>query len=206
MDNDANAAALGEWYFGAGKRVENMIYIQVSTGVGAGLILNGQLFRGNALAGEFGHITILPDGPICVCGRPGCVESMCSGWAIARDGRAAFEVSAVNSPLHQLCNNLADQISAQTVIEAYRQGDLLAQAILEKAFTGLAIGISNMVSLFDPDSVVLGGGVTRAQDVLLQFLNPALEKYLHPLSKNRFALKFSELNGMETLLGAALLS
>ena len=91
MDNDANAAALGEWYFGAGKRAQNMLYIQVSTGIGAGLILDSHLYRGAALAGEFGHIIILPDGPACVCGRKGCVESLCAGWAIARDGKEALK-------------------------------------------------------------------------------------------------------------------
>lgn len=206
MDNDANAAALGEWYFGAGKGAENMVYIQVSTGVGAGLILNGQLFRGSALAGEFGHIIVQPGGPRCACGRFGCVESLCSGWALARDGKAALREASLHSPLRELCAGDPDQISAKTVIEACRRGDAQAEAILRRAFTGLAIGIANVVSLFDPDTLVLGGGVTRAQDVLLRFLEPALQEYLHPLSKGRFVLKFSELNGMETLLGAALLA
>jgi len=206
MENDANAGAFGEWYFGAGERAENMIYIQVSTGVGAGVILNHQLYRGEALAGEFGHITVLPNGPTCVCGKSGCVESLCSGWAIARDGKEAFEHVALSSPLWRLSEGKKENIKASTVIDAYREGDLLAKTILDQSFTNLGIGIANIICLFDPEIVVIGGGIARAKDVMLEFLEPALDNYVHHLFKNRYRLKFSELDGQETLLGAALLA
>jgi glucokinase len=206
MENDANAGAFGEWYFGAGERVENMIYIQVSTGVGAGLILKHQLFRGEALAGEFGHITVFPNGPTCVCGKSGCVESLCSGWAIARDGKEAFKHAAPSSPLWRLSEGKGENVKASTVIEAYREGDLIAKTILEQSFTSLGIGIANIICLFDPEIVVVGGGIARAKDVMMEFLKPALDNYVHHLFKNRYRLKFSELDGQETLLGAALLA
>ena len=206
MENDANAGAFGEWYFGAGERVENMIYIQVSTGVGAGLILNHQLYRGEALAGEFGHITVLPNGPTCVCGKSGCVESLCSGWAITRDGKEAFKHAAPGSPLWRLSEGKEENIKASTVIEAYREGDLIAKTILEKSFASLGIGIANIICLSDPEIVVVGGGIARAKDVMVEFLEPALDNYVHYLFKNRYRLKFSELDGQETLLGAALLA
>ncbi len=205
MENDANAGAFGEWYFGAGELVENMIYIQVSTGVGAGLILKHQLYRGEALAGEFGHIAVLPNGPTCVCGKSGCIESLCSGWAIARDGKEAFN-AAPNSPLWRLSEGKEENVKASTVIEVYREGDLIAKTILEQSFTSLGIGIANIICLFDPEIVVIGGGIARAKDVMLEFLEPALDNYVHHLFKNRYRLKFSELNGQETLLGAALLA
>jgi glucokinase len=206
MENDANAAALGEWYFGAGERVENMVYLQVSTGVGAGLILNHQLYRGEALAGEFGHITVLPNGPTCTCGREGCVESLCSGWAIARDGKDALHRAAPNSPLWQLSDGKEENITARMVIDSYRKDDPIAKTILERSFTSLGIGVANMICLFDPEIVVIGGGIARARDVMLEFLTPALGKYAHHLLKNRYRLAFSELAGIETLLGAALLT
>ena len=206
MENDANAAALGEWYFGAGERVENMVYIQISTGVGAGLILNHQLYRGEALAGEFGHMTVLPNGPTCMCGREGCVESLCSGWAIARDGKAALHRATSKSPLWQLSDGKEENIKARMVIESYRKGDPIAKTILERSFTSLGIGVANMICLFDPEIVVIGGGIARARDVMIEFLKPAHGKYVHHLFENRYRLEFSELAGIETLLGAALLA
>ena len=206
MENDANAAALGEWYFGAGERVKNMVYIQVSTGVGAGLILNHQLFRGEALAGEFGHITVLPNGPTCTCGRKGCVESLCSGWAIARDGRDALHRARPNSPLWQLSGGKEENINARMVIDSYRKDDPIAKTILERSFTSLGIGVANMICLFDPEIVVIGGGIAHARDIMLEFLQPALGEHVHHLFRNRYRLAFSELAGIETLLGAALLA
>lgn len=205
MENDANAAALGEWYFGAGDRTRNMIYIQISTGVGAGIVINQQLYRGNGLAGEFGHITILPDGPQCTCGRKGCMESLCSGWAIARDGKEALEKSEVGKPLVRLSGGHPDKVDAKLVVEAWRQGDPNALAILDNAFSYLAIGIANMIILFDPDTVVLGGGIAKAEDAVTTFLLPKLPQNLHPLFQNRVTLKLSKLQGLETLLGASLL-
>jgi glucokinase len=206
MDNDANAAALGEWYFGAGERVQNMVYIQVSTGVGAGLILDHHLYRGGALAGEFGHITILPHGPTCVCDRNGCMESLCSGWAIARDGKDALQNAATDSPLWQLSAGKRENITARTVIDAYRDGDPIAKIILQQSFTSLGIGIANTICLFDPEIVVIGGGIARARDVMMEFLGPSLDQHVHHLFKNRYRLKFSVLDGLETLYGAALLT
>lgn len=206
MDNDANAAALGEWAFGAGGRAENMIYVQISTGVGAGLILNGELYRGGALAGEFGHLTVLPNGPHCVCGKYGCVESVCSGWAIARDGRAALQLAQPASPLWQLSTGRPENIRAELVFNAYRGGDPVAGSILQKSFSGLGIGIANMICLMDPEIVVIGGGIARASDVIRQFLLPILDIHVHHLFKGRYQLEFSQLDGKETLLGAARLA
>lgn len=205
MDNDANAAALGEWYFGAGDRIENMVYIQVSTGVGAGVILNGQLYRGGGLAGEFGHTIVLPDGPTCSCGRRGCVESLCSGWAIARDGKESLREATSSSPLWQLSEGVEENITARIVIDAYREGDRIAKEILAKSFASLGVGIANIICVFDPEIIVIGGGIAKAKDVMMDFLEPALEKDVHHLFKSRYRLAFSRLAGMETLLGAALL-
>ena len=206
MDNDVNAAALGEWYFGSGERVNNFVYIQVSTGVGAGLILNNNLYRGEGLAGEFGHMTVMPDGPKCLCGKNGCIESLCSGWAIARDGKAALHTITKDSPLWQLSNGFEDNIDAKMVIDAYRKKDPSAKAILKRAFTNLGIGIANIIGLLDPEIVTIGGGIARAKDVILEFLEPVLEEQVHYIFRDRYRLVFSKFNGEETLLGAALLS
>jgi glucokinase len=206
MENDANAAALGEWSFGTGERAENMIYVQISTGVGAGLIISGELYRGGALAGEFGHITVLPNGPYCVCGKYGCVESVCSGWAIARDGRAALQYAQPASPMWQLSSGKPEKMHAELVFNAYRAGDPVAGSILQKSFSGLGIGIANMIGLLDPEIVVIGGGIARASDVIRQLLLPILDIHVHHLFKGRYQLEFSQLDGKETLLGAARLA
>lgn len=191
MDNDGNLAALGEWTFGAGRGVRSLLYIQVSTGIGAGLVLEGQVYRGQGLAGEFGHLTVMPDGPRCVCGKQGCVESLASGWALARDGRALG-----NDP----------PPDAEGVLAAARAGHAEAQAIVRRAFTALGQGLAMAITLLDPDVVVLGGGVARAEDWMRPLVTNALTNSLPPMLQNRTRLEFSRLHGAETLLGAALLA
>ena len=205
MENDGNAAALGEWRFGKGKQTSNMLYIQVSTGIGSGLIVDHKLYTGSGLAGEFGHLTVLPEGPECVCGKSGCVESLGSGWAIARDGRALLEESPRDGLLHHLCRGDPALLDAEIVIEAYRRGDPSVKNLVERAFTYLGIGIANAICLLDPQIVVLGGGITRAKDIMQPILEAALKRYCPPmfLCAPRFRIEFSSLDGLETLLGAS---
>lgn len=192
MDNDGNLAALGEWAFGAGRGVRSLLYIQVSTGIGAGLVLEGQVYRGQGLAGEFGHLTVMPDGPCCSCGKRGCVESLASGWALARDGQA--QLGGAPPP------------DAEQVLVAARAGNPVAQAIVRRAFTALGQGIAAAITLLDPELVVLGGGVARAEDWMRPLVTAALADYLPPMLQGRTRLEFSPLHGSETLLGAALLA
>jgi glucokinase len=207
MENDGNAAALGEWVFGAGKGSENMLYIQVSTGVGSGLILSNQIFRGQSLAGEFGHMTVIPAGPDCACGKKGCIESLASGWALKKYALAALNNAANDSPLYQLASKNPENIDAEMLIAAYRAGDYQAREIIHHSFQYLGLGISNAIALIDPNMVVLGGGVTRAWDVMLPIVLSAMQEYLPPLFReNRVRLEHSNLNGTETLLGAAMLT
>lgn len=206
MDNDANAAALGEWRFGAGRGLDSLLYVQISTGVGAGIIASRQLLRGAGLAGEFGHMTIAPDGPECVCGKRGCVESFAAGWALARDGRAALADAPQDSPLRKLSAGDPQRLDARQVCEAVRQGDPNAAAILDRAARALGMAIANAVVLLDPQAVLIGGGVSRSQDVLTAPLTAALTAHLPLMFQGRCPLKFSQLGGDETLLGAALLN
>ncbi len=206
MENDGNAAALGEWAFGSGKGTRNMLYVQVSTGVGSGLILSGKLFRGQGLAGEFGHMTIIPDGPACACGKNGCVESLTSGWAFKKYALEAFHKADTNSPLYRLGHPDPDLIDARLLIEAYREGDKLAAEIIERGFRSLGLGICHAAALLDPQIVVLGGGITRSWDVLAPIVQSTMQQYLPPLSRQRVQLAHSTLDGTETLIGAAMLT
>ncbi len=204
MDNDANLASLGEWRFGSGQGTNHMVYIQVSTGIGAGLILNSRLYRGTGLAGEFGHLTVMIDGPPCTCGKRGCVESFAAGWAIARDGRQAVLDYGDKTLLYSQVEGNPDLVTARHVIEGARAGDLVARSIVSQAFTFLGIGIANAINLLCPEQVVLGGGVTKAGELMLQPIMSALDGHLLP-SLSRPRLTSSILGDAATLFGAVAL-
>lgn len=204
MDNDANVAALGEWRFGAGRGTSHMVYIQVSTGIGAGLILDGHLYRGTGTAGEFGHLTVKVGGPPCSCGKHGCVESVASGWAIARDGRQGILNRGDKTLSHSYAEGNPDWVTARHVVEAARAGDADAQSILSEAFSFLGIGIANAINLLGPEMVVLGGGLTKAGNLMLAPVMNALDAHVFP-SASRPQLTFSTLGDESTLFGAAAL-
>lgn len=206
MDNDGNTAALGEWRFGAGQSSTNMLYIQVSTGIGAGLFLNGRIYRGEGLAGEFGHMTIAPDGPQCTCGKRGCLESLASGWAIARDGRSALLSTSRDDPLQTVCGENPGHLDAEMVFQAARLGSQAAGNIISRAATHLAHGLANAICLLDPQVVVLGGGVMRAWDALEPLFSQALNDFLPSMSRGKTGILRARLAGSETLIGAALLT
>ncbi|MGL5353354.1 MAG: ROK family protein [Clostridium sp.] len=164
LDNDANAAAIGEFMFGAGKGTENMVYITVSTGVGGGAILDGKIYRGrttNAL--EVGHTTIDPFSNIrCNCGNIGCLEAFASGTAIAKRAKDAV-LSNVDTSLKQY-----ETLTSYEVFKEAESGDKVAIKIRDTALTYLGVGITNIINTFDPDMVVIGGGVSKAGDVIFQ--------------------------------------
>ncbi len=160
VDNDANAGALGEWRFGVGQGCHSLLYVTVSTGVGGGWVLGGKVYHGaNGLAGELGHITIRPDGPICTCGRRGCLETLASGPAIARMAQERLAGSRESSFLH---GKDVASITARDVAQAAEAGDPLAQEVLQEAATALGQGIAYAIILMNPEMVVVGGGVTKA--------------------------------------------
>jgi glucokinase len=163
LHHDAHLAALGEHRRGAGRGASEMIYVTVSTGIGAGLLLRGELYAGaHGIAGEVGHIVVQPDGPLCTCGNHGCVEAIASGTGIAR---AARELGA-RIPASAL--QRMERPSAEDVVRAARAGDQLANSILETAGTYLGIAIGTLVNLFNPQVIVLGGSVLKAGAPLLK--------------------------------------
>lgn len=161
LENDANAAGLGEYRFGAGRGVQHMVYVTVSTGIGGGLILDGKLYHGSSgAAGEIGHTTLKPDGPPCNCGNWGCLEALASGTAIAREGRERV-TRGVPTLIAELAGGVPERVTAKLVAEAAARGDAEAQHILAEAMEYLGLGIANLINLFDPELVVIGGGLTR---------------------------------------------
>jgi glucokinase len=156
VDNDANVAALGEQRFGAGQGRESLFYVTVSTGVGGGWVLDGRPWRGcGGMAGEIGHTVVDPAGPLCLCGKRGCVERLASGPYMAADLAAAWQRDGreVNEP-----------VTGKTVAEAAAGGDAAARRILRRGAWALGTGLGNAANLVNPGRFVLGGGVTKAGD------------------------------------------
>ena len=207
MDNDGNVAALGEWWFGGYRHLDNLAYVQISTGVGGGFIFGRQLYRGSGLAAELGHIIVEVNGPQCSCGRKGCLESVCSGWAIARDGRDVLLHEPEACPtLVQLSQNKAEAVTASMVFEAYRAGDPACVTLVQIALDHLAIMTVNLVTSVDPQAVVIGGGLTRSRNIFENYFIPVVQEQMHPFFKGRCRVEISTLDGNELLLGAALLT
>ncbi|HHU85963.1 MAG: ROK family protein [Pelotomaculaceae bacterium] len=206
LDNDANLAALGEHFYGAGRGAENMVFITVSTGVGGGLILGGRLYRGAADgAGEIGHMTVLPDGPRCSCGNRGCLEALASGTAIARK---AGELAACGGGRGILAAAGGDpgKISAVAVAAAAAEGDPGAVAVIEEAAGYLGIGVANLVNLLNPSLVVLGGGVMAAGELIWEGVRREVRARSLAAARQKLRLAPAELGGRAGAMGAVALA
>ena len=166
LDNDANLAALGEHVYGAGRHATHMVYITVSTGVGGGLILDGRVYHGaGGGAGEIGHVTVAPEGPVCNCGNTGCLEAVASGTAMARRARTLVDDGRGAGILAAAGGN-PEQISARSVSEAAAAGDAEAVVILQDAGRYLGLAVAGVINLLNPSAVVLGGGVMQSAPAL----------------------------------------
>jgi glucokinase len=169
LDNDANAAALGEHRFGAGRGIDNMVYLTISTGVGGGVILDGRLRHGeNGNAGELGHIAVCYEGRRCHCGGVGCLEAYVSGTSIGARALEALRAGVPSTELADLAATGEGRVTGEAVVEAVRHGDPLARAVWDQTMEMLGAGVASIINAFNPRRVVLGGGVTRAGDLLFE--------------------------------------
>lgn len=166
-DNDANAAAWGEFRVGAGRDVDDMLLVTIGTGIGGGIVSGGRLIHGaNGFAGEIGHIVVEPGGPLCGCGNRGCWEQVASGTAVERNGRLAAARHPA-SLLAALAGGDPDRVSGRTVTEAARRNDEVALGILADVGRRLGEGMAGLVNVLDPELVVVGGGAIEAGELLL---------------------------------------
>ena len=176
LDNDANCATLGEWWTGAARGGRNVVGITIGTGIGGGLILNGKLYHGSSdVAGEIGHSTIDSTGRRCKCGNYGCLEAYTSGPAIAERAREAVGGEEVSILADMVGGNL-DKITAQTVYDAAQQGDAIAREVVRDTARFLGAGIANLLNIFNPDVVVIAGGVTQAGEALFEPLRAEVRR------------------------------
>ena len=215
VGNDANLGALGEYRFGAGKEsadlgrpVKTLFYVTVSTGVGGGLVDRGEVFLGaNGLTAEIGHtlVNTTDTALVCQCGSRGCLEAMASGTGIERIARE--RLASGGFPGSALASLDADQVNSEAVFDAAEQKDPLAVSILDGVVSALAIGLTNVVHLFNPDMIVLGGGVTQGLvklDLLSRIHQEIMDRVMSELHKD-FQLTSSRLGDSVGLAGAAAL-
>ena len=203
IDNDANCAALAEYLYGAGKGAHDLVMLTLGTGIGGGLVLGGEIYRGSSGAGaELGHVVIDENGPPCQgsCPNHGCLETYASGTALARDGTAA----AGREPDSALGMALAkgDGVSGKTVTEAAIAGDQVAREVMATAGRHLGVGLASFANIFDPDVIVIGGGVSAAGDLLLEPAREELRSRALP-PMNKTTVKLAELGPDAGLIGAA---
>ena len=206
IDNDANVGALGEFTSGAGKNSRHIIYYTVSTGIGAGIIIHGEIYRGgNGYAGELGHVPILRDGPQCDCGNRGCLEALCSGTAIGKRATAAVQKQPRKGiAITRTANNTP--ITAKTLFDTARSGDPYARVLVDEICTDLGQGLAMAVNAFAPDVIVIGGGVSNAGRILFEPLYRETRRFLMPIHRPHLRIAPAKLKNHSVLLGAVALA
>ncbi|HEY3559167.1 MAG TPA: ROK family glucokinase [Kribbella sp.] len=207
VENDANAAAWGEFAFGAAKHVEHMVCITVGTGIGGGVVSDGKLLRGaHGVAAELGHMRVVPGGHRCGCGARGCLEQYASGNALVREGRAQAEAgSLAAAQMLSVCGITEPaELTGPMITEAAMQGDPCAIELFEDLGRWLGEGLASLATMFDPTLIVIGGGVSAAKQLLTKSAEEAFEKTL-PAKANRPhpAFTLAELGNDAGLIGAA---
>jgi len=206
VENDGNIAAWGEYRFGAGKGTSDLVLITVGTGIGGGIVINGQLFRGaHGAAGEIGHINAVPDGRPCGCGRNGCLEQYASGNALVREARSlAAERRSEAGVLLSLGDGTPEDVQGTHITEAARAGDPIATEAFTIVGTWLGRGMADLAATLDPELFVVGGGVSDAGDLLLASARQTLaDKLIGQQNRPSPLVKVAELANEAGLVGAA---
>lgn len=195
IDNDANAAALAEARWGAGRGYSNIFYATIGTGIGTGIVLDGRIYHGRTgAAGEGGHLSIDYRGPRCGCGKLGCIEAFAAGPAIARRARAKIrESNGTRSKMLELSGGDVEAVTSELVGQACVQGDALATTILRETVDFLSLWLGNVIDLLDPEAVIIGGGVASMLDPFMDDLKGAIPSHCVnprcrevPLLKSRY--------------------
>jgi len=202
LDKDTNAAALGEMLYGAGRNARHLLYVTIGTGVGGGMVLDGRLYHGASEgASDIGHMVLEPLGVVCGCGKRGCLETLASGPAIARQAQAALRrgeasgLSALN----------VESITAQDVVEAAKRGDILARGIMLAAGECLGIALAYYVDINNPELILIGGGVCAAGDLLLGPIREAIRQRALPANARAAKVVLAGLGQDSGVIGAAAL-
>ncbi len=201
--NDARAITYGEWRFGAGQGVDTMACFTMGTGIGGGLVINGQLYLGlGGTSGELGHITVDPDGPVCGCGNHGCVEAYASGPAIAAAGVKAV-MQGRTTIIGKLVNYDLNRITPKTITDAAMQGDAVAQEIYAQAGAYLGLAAANVIVTIGPRKVVIAGGVAAAKDLLLEPVRRTIHERVRIFPIDQIEVVSAKLGNNAGVIGVA---
>lgn len=202
LENDANAWAFGEKWVGSGKDFQDFILITLGTGLGGGIIHKGELFHGaDGMAGEIGHMTVNPDGPVCGCGNTGCLQVYASAKGIVERTIEAIE-SGAETRLRDITEGNFYKISSEMVYEAAKEGDSLARDIMREMGRYLGIGIANLINIFNPEAIIIGGGVSDAWDLFIEPARKEIQKRAFAIPAERTKIIQSSLSE-GGLIGAA---
>lgn len=203
IDNDANLAALGEMWKGAGEGAENLIAVTLGTGVGGGVIANGDIVHGvNGAAGEIGHITSIPEGGApCNCGKTGCLETIASATGIVRQAMKAISQNS-NSSLEAVLKS-KNKLTAKDVLDSAREGDKLASTVIDQTCFHLGLAIANLSNGVNPEKIVIGGGVSRAGDILLPRVIHYFKRFAFPRVAKGADIVVATLGNDAGVIGAA---
>lgn len=209
LGNDANLAALGEWKFGAGKGHTDVLYLTISTGIGGGVVVGNQLLLGaQGLGAEVGHVLAVPDGPLCGCGRHGCIEAVASGTAIGRSARQRLTAGeGANSTVRALVNGDVALVTSYHVGQAAQTGDAFALSLVTEAGHLIGRTLATLLHLFNPSVVVFGGGVSMLGDLLLNPVRESVQQHtMTPAFWQNCTLTLAALGDDAGLVGAGALA
>lgn len=206
IDNDANVAALGERWKGAGDNSSDVTFITLGTGVGGGIIAEGHLLHGAVgAAGEIGHITVEPDGFDCTCGKKGCLETVASATGVVRLARQMAEEFAGDSKLKELLDDGQD-VTSKSVFELAEDGDHLALMVVDKVAFYLGLACGNIGNMLNPTDIVIGGGVSAAGEFLREKVQKYFDQFTFPQVRESTKIKLAQLGNDAGIIGAASLA
>jgi glucokinase len=198
IENDANAAALGEKWHGAGRGIKSMIHVTLGTGVGGGIILDNKIWHGaDGMAGEIGHMTLIPDGRQCTCGNTGCLETYASARGIVQSFREELEKQELPAA------EILKDVTSEKVYQAAREGDAVAQRVMKGMGRMLGIGIASLINIFNPERVVIGGGVKDAWPLFIGATHEEIMKRAFQIPAERTEIVPSSLGDDAGMVGAA---
>jgi glucokinase len=203
IDNDANVAALGERWKGAGEDGADVVFVTLGTGVGGGIIADGNLIHGKVGAGgEIGHVVVEPNGYQCTCGNQGCLETVASATGVVRLARDFSEKYAGESELKWLIDD-GQEVTAKTVFDQAKKEDKLALIVVDKFYYYLGLACGNIGNILNPETIVVGGGVSAAGDMLLKGVEEYFQKFAFPTVRTSTKLKLAQLGNDAGVIGAA---
>jgi predicted NBD/HSP70 family sugar kinase len=203
IQNNSAAAALGELWYGLGRGKKNFLFINVRDGIGMGIVLNGELYRGTTgTAGEFGHITVDDRGPVCTCGNVGCLETLTSVPALVQSAKNLI-ADGVTSAINDMSNGDNDSVTFQMLVDASKQGDKLAYKLFTDAGRYLGEGVVSLVNLLNPELIIIGGDFVQTGQLVLESIKDVLIRQALELPRKAVEVVFSELGENASALGSA---